>query len=132
MKIPILSFFENDQGNNFHIIERTKLDNNWFILKENNWKLLDISSQQKIKIFLERMNYQDYFINLDNDDTTFNFIQNIIKTDLDNFLNANLSQYFEKIYSKYSKINFFENNDYNDNKIEAIIKNENIEFFIKI
>ena len=132
MKIPILSFFENDQGNNFHIIERTKLDNNRFILKENNWKLLDISSQQKIKIFLERMNYQDYFINLDNDDTTFNFIQNIIKTDLDNFLNANLSQYFEKIYSKYSKINFFENNDYNDNKIEAIIKNENIEFFIKI
>ena len=126
-KSDSLLFHKFPEIDTFNFIEKTQLDEDWFILEENEWKFLNDELKRKIKYFLEHIEYQSSSIVLKNDDNNFNYIQENIKNDLINFFNKNISQYFEEIFSYYNN-NLKNNNNY-IYEIEIIIKNENMDLF---
>ena len=108
-----LIFHKNgiDYKNILQKIKINEINKNWFILKEYKWNFLSLNLAEKIKNFLEKIEYQDSSINLDNNDKVFNTLQTIIRIDLINFFNDNLSNYFKNIYSYFTEQKNSENNN---------------------
>ena len=147
--------FHKIQEIEFNQIKKTKLNEDWFILEENEWYFLNNNLKKKIESFLKYIEYQESSIVYGNNDKNFILLQTQIKNDLINFINGNISQYFRKIVSyynnnksiknnnyikekilhKYLKVerdeSIFSNNDYEDSEIERIIQNQDIELFYK-
>ena len=99
--------FKNNKLNNFaHSIGNIEIKkNNLVIQQENDWKLLNEDLKEKINNFLKEITYQDSSIMLNYEDETYNLFQIVIKKDLVNFFNNNISQYFEEICSNYNHQN---------------------------
>ena len=110
---------------NYNKIQERKFNKKFFILRDNNQKFLqDESIKNIIKEIFERINYQESAIDLNKNDTTFSFLQEEIRKYLRNFLNDNLIDYMNKIYSKFKDIFI---NCLDINEVEQIIFYENIE-----
>ena len=115
-----------DEINNYNILEKTKINEineNWFIYKENGWKLLSPNLGDKLKNFLKAIKYQESSIHIDNNDKVFSTFQTIMRNDLINFFGCNLGKFFEVIYSYFSKQ---ENYCYNHNNMNYKENQENI------
>ena len=119
--------FERINRVSFNLIERTNYHKNWFKLQYNNWKYLNENFRNELKIFLEKINYQESSINMENEDKTFIFLQNQIKNDLINFFNINIGQYFNTIYSSYQNIPY----NYSNDEIDLMSNNEYLDLFYK-
>ena len=135
--------FNKNKNMNYYSINEEIIED-WFILKENNWKFLDEELSLKLINFVKEINYQVKSIIFDNNDLTFNYLQNEIKKILINLIYENIANYFNEIFSYYNNNFICQKNDidglqYNNystkNKKEVnknkIKKNSNITFLNK-
>ena len=112
---------ENDQIN---IIPLEK--NNWFPLKKNN-KLNIVKEEILISLekYLQEFEIQDTFFNIKPDDEVdevFSSLNNYMKNDLINFLNAKKNEFIKIIDKEYQNKKF----SFEEKIIKNIIRKENI------
>ena len=78
--------FDNNKNEIKSINEIKPINENWFIFQKNKFKLLNKDLENKLANFLQNIKYQESSFYSDNSDPSFNYLQEIIKNELIDFL----------------------------------------------